>query len=133
MASSSFITLVSLLSKTWNSSHTKQVLRAEALWALKVALGNFSYSSCDGISDLFQEMFLSDPISKDFMLSSSKVSNLISHGLGPHFYNLLVEDIKRVLFYTFEVDETTIKQIKKSLIYTYDFGVKLLIVFLYAL
>ena len=94
-------------------SHIEQVLRAEALWALKVASGNFFFSSCDGIFDLFQAIFPSDSISKDFMLSSSKVSYIISHGLGPYFHFLLVEDIKRVSFYTLEVDETTIKQINK--------------------
>ena len=114
------------------------MLIAEAIWALKVASENFVYSSCDGISDSFiiknllaLPMFPSDPISKNFMLSSSKVSYIISYGLGPYFHNLLVEDIKRVSFYTLEVDETTIKQIKKHFNIHIRFLVKFLIVFLY--
>ena len=113
MASSSSSTLVSLqLSKTWNLSHTEQALRTEALWALKVASGNFFFSSCDVISDLFQVMFPSDLISKDFILSSSKVLYIMSHGLGSYFYNLFVEDIKRVSFSTLDIDKIPIKQIE---------------------
>ena len=38
----------------------------------------------------------------------------MSHGLGPYFYNLLVENIKRALFNIREVNETITEQIKKQ-------------------
>jgi hypothetical protein len=102
-------------STTWNLTHTEQVTRAETLWCLKVASGNFSCSSCDGLSDIFQTMFPNDPVSKDISLSSSKVSYIISHGLDPYFHNILIDDIKKSSsFYTLEVDETTTEQMKKQ-------------------
>ena len=68
------------------------VIKAETIWAMKVASSDMSYRSCEGISSTFDAMFHC-PISKSFKLSRSKVSYVISGGLGPYFQKKLIYDI----------------------------------------
>ena len=74
-------------------SHNDQVTTAEVAWSMKVAMNNYSYNSCEDISSLFKFMF-PGPVSSDFSMSRSKVSYLISDGLGRHFHNKLCEKLK---------------------------------------
>lgn len=60
-----------------------QVTKAEALWAMQVDAGGYSYT-CERIAGLFEAMF-PGTISDKFTMSKSKVSYLISDGLGPYF------------------------------------------------
>ncbi|CAM1296488.1 QTRT1 (predicted) [Pycnogonum litorale] len=96
-------------------SHNDQVAVAEAAWSMKVAASNYSYNSCDGLSQLFQFMFPC-PYTKDFSLGRSKVSYTISDGLGPYFLQLLcksVRDDKNP--FTLQFDETVTAQNQKQL------------------
>lgn len=72
--------LTFLMSSTVND----QVTKAEALWAIQVASCGYSYTSCDSIGELFKAMFPGQ-ITDQFSMSKSKVSYLISDGLGPYF------------------------------------------------
>ena len=65
------------------------VLKAETIWALKFAISDMSYRLCGGISSTFDAMFHC-PIFKNFQLSHSKVSYVISDWLGPY---LKISDI----------------------------------------
>ena len=50
-------------------------------------------------------------------MSRTKVSYMISHGLGPYFHQQTVEDIQRIpnTYYTLHFDETTNAQSKKQM------------------
>lgn len=103
------------------SFNAKQlVTRAEALWAMKVAVSNFSFSSCKDIVPLFQLMFEGDPIANNMQLGERKVSYIISHGLGPYFHDQTVQAIKAAVisgttWFTLAFDECTTSQVKKQL------------------
>ena len=48
------------------------VAKGEVLWAMKIASSNFSFSSSDGTSNLFQDMFPDSMIAKQFTMSHQK-------------------------------------------------------------
>ena len=53
-------------------------------------------------------------VAKQFSMGSSKVSHLLSHGLGPFFADKLTEDIVQSgTFYTLYFDETTVQNRKQ--------------------
>lgn len=96
-------------------SHADKVSKAEIIWALKVAQSDFSFASSDNIVATFQEMF-GTSISKDMTLSSSKLSYLISDGLGPYFRSEMVKDVKSSGFgFTVGYDETPNAQVHNQL------------------
>lgn len=51
---------------------TLHVLHAEITWAMKVVRSHFSFRSCDGIRELFKEMFTDSTIAKDFKMARQK-------------------------------------------------------------
>ena len=81
---------------------------------MTVANSNFSFASCLKVGSVFQEMFPDSDIAKGFSMSSTKVSYMISYGLGPYFLKTLLEDIKDTYF-TLQFDETTTVQVKKQM------------------
>ena len=89
--------------------------RAEIIWAMKVAISNYSNNSCSDIKDTFEAMF-PGAIPSNFTMSASKISHLISYGTGPYFLDLLIDDIKKSdSLYTIQYDETTNRQVNKQL------------------
>jgi hypothetical protein len=68
---------------------------AEILWTLKVVANHFSYNSCDGLSELFVAMFPDSEIAAKFSLGYDKVRYVLNFGLGPHFYQKLVDSLLR--------------------------------------
>ncbi|KAJ8882177.1 hypothetical protein PR048_018665 [Dryococelus australis] len=50
------------------------VIKAEILWTLKVVESGYSFSSCDGLADIFKQMFDDNEIAKSFTLGSTKVA-----------------------------------------------------------
>ena len=91
-----------------------QVTKAETLWALQVASCGYSYKSCDSIGELFKAMF-PGTISEQFSMSKSKVSYLISDGLGPYFRKEIAKQIQTSRCpYTIQFDETGNAQDKKQ-------------------
>lgn len=88
--------------------------RAEILWAFKVVDSNFSFASCEGLKDLFVAMF--GEAAKNFSMNRTKVSYLISYGLGPFITNELTSTIRNsAVKFALCVDETTTAQVKKQL------------------
>ena len=63
-------------------SQQEKVTTAEALWAMKTVSSDYSFASSDGTPHLFQKMF-PGYVSDNFSMSRTKVSYLISDGLGP--------------------------------------------------
>lgn len=96
-------------------SLSDQTTKAEILWVFKTVQSNYSFSSADGISDLFSTMFPCDP-SKEFKLCRTKLSYSVSHGLGPYFQSNVCKDVCSS-GYSFGIcfDETTTVQVVKQL------------------
>lgn len=96
-------------------SHTDQVTVAEAAWCMKVAASNYSYNSCEDLPDLFRFMFPC-PYTQDFSLGRSKVSYVMSDGLGPYFQQLLCQTVRKEGNpFTLQFDETVTMQNQKQL------------------
>ena len=96
-------------------SHNDQVTVAEAAWCMKVAASNYSYNSCEDLPELFHFMFPC-PYARDFTLSRSKASYVISDGLGPYFQELLCQTLRKEGNpYTLQFDETTTIQNQKQM------------------
>jgi hypothetical protein len=86
----------------------EKIATAEILWAPKVAQSNYSYSSCDATPALFKRMFPGD-VAEHFSMSKSKVSYLLSDGLGPHFRREMCASIcETKSLFTLQYDETAI-------------------------
>ena len=87
-------------------SQQEKVITAEALWAMKTAASEYSFASSDGTPHLFQKMF-AGYMSDNFLMTRTKVSYLISDGLGPYFRQKLCHDISHSGYgYTIQYDET---------------------------
>ena len=72
-----------------------------------MSVEDWSFSSSDGINDIFRTMFPGQ-ISLSISLSRTKATYLISDGLGPYFKKKLVEDINESgIYFTIQYDETT--------------------------
>lgn len=100
-------------SRKWNQAD--RITKAEILWTLKSVKSNFSFSSCDNISELFSEMFDCE-ISNGMKLCRTKMSYSISHGLGPFFQSELCKDVRNSGSpYGLCFDETTSVQVIKQL------------------
>ncbi|CAF0943836.1 unnamed protein product [Rotaria sordida] len=94
-SSSSTVPMVTLTRQNENISFTDQVTRAEALWAINTARHGYSYRSCDDLGNLFRRMFPDSRIAEHYKMEQTKLSYVISHGLGPFFHRDLVQDIKK--------------------------------------
>ena len=94
-----------------------QICKAEILWAMKTAKEDFLFWASDGIPQLFQRMLPDSVVAKKMTMSHTKVSYVISHGLGPYFLQKTIDDILSSpdTYYTIHFDETTTSQIKKQL------------------
>ena len=68
-------------------------LKAEVLWALKVADSHYSFHSSCGTSDLFKEMFPDSEIAAKFSCSETRCRYLTTHGLAPYFLGELKSSV----------------------------------------
>ncbi|CAF3357733.1 unnamed protein product [Rotaria sp. Silwood2] len=114
-SSSSNISTVTLASQTKHFSFSDQVTRAEALWAMNATRHGYSYLSCNESGDLFKKMFPDSDIAQKFNMERTKLSYVISHGLGPFFHRNLVEDIKQCERFVLCFDEQKNYQNNKQL------------------
>jgi hypothetical protein len=99
-----------------------QAVRGEIKVALKAVESDWSYSSCDDICELFVDIAPDSQILKKMKMKSSKLSYVISHGLGPYFHDLLVKDLKQAPSFTLGLDSATTKQL--GLTKSLDFKVR---------
>ncbi|CAF4716423.1 unnamed protein product, partial [Rotaria sp. Silwood2] len=92
-----------------------QVSQVEILWALKSVQNAFSYKNPDEVGELFRTMFSDSKIAQKFSIQHSKMSYVISHGIGPYFRDLLIKGIKNCERFVLCFDEQTNNQNKKQL------------------
>lgn len=81
------------------------------MFCTSVAVHNLPYAFGDTATSIFPMMFEDSSIAKDFKCKSTKVSYLISDGLGPYFEEKLINEIyKAQCYYTVQIDETPIPE-----------------------
>ncbi|CAF4493757.1 unnamed protein product, partial [Rotaria sp. Silwood2] len=73
------------------------------------------YKDSDDVGELLRTMFPDSKIAQKFSIQHSKMSYVISHGLGPYFRDLLIKDIKNCERFVLCFDERTNNQNKKQL------------------
>ena len=89
-----------------------KAVRAEIKIALKAVDADWSYNSLDDICDVLIDIAPDSNILKK--MKSSKLSYVISHGLGPHFKEILLDDLGRAPCFTLGLDSATTKQLGLS-------------------
>lgn len=81
---------------------------------MQIASFGYSYRSCDGIGELFKLMFPGS-YADQFTMSKSRMSYLISDGLGPYFRKEVSKNIQMSKCpFTIQFDETGNAQDKKQ-------------------
>ena len=85
---------------------SEKVLHAEVLWVVRVITSHYSFSSCKDISCLFSKMFSDSQIAQSFSCGATKCAYLACFGIYPYFYQLLIEKIRAVKYYTLSFDES---------------------------
>ena len=99
-----------------------QALKAEIKIALKAIEADWSYNSLDNVGEFLADIAPDSKILQKIQMKSSKLSYVISHGLGPFFHSALVKDLQMAPSFTLGLDSATTKQggLSKSL----DFKVR---------
>ena len=82
------------------------VADAEIRWILKCVSSGFSNNSNADTSKLFSVMFSDSVIADKFQLGADKLRYSINFGIGPHFKNILMGNIKESDFYVVSYDES---------------------------
>lgn len=93
---------------------TNPVLKSEILWALNTCSKNFSFRDSRNCGNLFKTMFPDSKIASEFTMDSTKLSYVVSYGLGPYFIKQTASLLQNN-FYCLEVDETTSLSVLKQL------------------
>ena len=91
-----------------------KAVKAEIKIALKAVEADWSYSSLDNISEFLVEIAPDSQILRKVQMKSSKLSYVISHGLGPYFHEILVKDLEQAPSFTLGLDSATTKQLGLS-------------------
>ena len=86
---------------------------AEIRWPFKTAMSHHSCNSSSNLKLLFKVMFPDSEICK-ILLSSSKMSYLICHGLEPHFCQELLSCLEKCDFLVVSFDEAFNEVSKKG-------------------
>lgn len=80
-------------------------LHAVVLWALKLVMSHYSFSSSSDVGMLFPRMFPDNQIAKTFLCGATKCAYLVCFGLSTYFHDLLVEKVRSAECYTISFDE----------------------------
>ena len=91
-----------------------KAIRAEIKIALKAVDSDWSYSSLDDICDVLMDIAPDSIILQKMKMKRSKLSYVISHGLGPHFHDILMDDLGKAPCFTLGLDSATTKQLGLS-------------------
>ena len=94
-----------------------QICKAELLWAMKTAKKDLPFLALDDVPQLFQRIFPDSVVAQKMIMFCTKVSYVISHGLGPYLLQKTIDDIHSSpdTYYTMHFNERTTSQIKKQL------------------
>ena len=97
------------LDNTPLSLHDK-VLKAKIALVLKGVESQWSYQSYENLLEVLRKVDPDSQIIQKMTLSPSKVSYMVSMGLGPYFKKQLVEDVRQSGLYVIGMDGSSFKQ-----------------------
>lgn len=84
-----------------------QICRAEAIFAMSVTMKSIPFSWGDTATEIYHAMFPDSDVAKGFSCGRSKLSRIVSDGLGPYFKSKVVDELCYPnVFYSVVVDET---------------------------
>ena len=89
--------------------------RAEIIATLHFAAQNLSFSSSQNLSTLYQQQFHDSVIARNVKIGPSKMSYMVSYGLGPYFRQMIIKDIVEGNYFTLHFDEMILAQTKKHM------------------
>ena len=92
---------------------SEEVLHAEVLWVIKVVTSHYSFSSYRVISCLLFKVFPNIQIAQSSSCGATKCAYFADFGIYPYFYELIIEKICAVKYYTLSFDES-LKQINQK-------------------
>ena len=70
-------------------------IQEEIIWSLYVSVENNSFRPCDSIRGTFKAMFPDSAVANKFSLPRTKVSYMLSDGIGPVFHQQISDDVKK--------------------------------------
>ena len=82
---------------------------------MKSVQHGFSYKSSEEIGELFRTMFPDSKTAEKFSIQHSKLSYVISHGIGSYFRTQVIGEVKRCEKFVLCFDEQTNNQNNKQL------------------
>ena len=104
----------SQLDQTWTLK--QMALKAEVIAALHFAAHNVSFGSAKNLPLCYQQQFPDSVIAKQVWIGPTKMSYMVSYGLGPYFRQMIIRDIiEGHSYYTVHFDETLLAQTKKHM------------------
>ena len=80
---------------------------AEIRWCLKYMVYSYSFRSCDGLANLFRNIFPDSTIAEKFCLQKGKYEYFINYGIVPHFDSFLMNNVKDSAFYAISFEESS--------------------------
>ncbi|XP_037528509.2 uncharacterized protein LOC119405746 [Rhipicephalus sanguineus] len=90
-----------------STSLQDKVLKAEAMFAMSITTKCIPFSWGDTATDIYHRMFPDSSVAKGFRCGRSKLSRIVSDGLGPYFKSKVVDELCHPgVFYSIMVDET---------------------------
>ena len=99
--------------------------KAELIATLQVAAQNIPFSCAENIATCNQEKFPDSSIAENVTVGPTKMSCLVSHGLGPYFNQMIIREIEEEhSYFTLYFDETVTAKVKNKWIYLCIIGLK---------
>ena len=90
--------------------------KAEIIAALQFASQNIPFSCAENLAVCYQQQFPDSSIAKNVSIGATKMSYLVSYGLGPYFNEMTIKDIVQGnSYFTLHFDETITAQVKKQM------------------
>lgn len=84
-----------------------QVWKAESIFAMSVVSKSIPFSWGDSATGMYECMFPDSEVAKKFSCSRSKLSRIVSDGLGPYFKSRVVSELCHPnVFFSVMIDET---------------------------
>lgn len=94
----------------------QMAVRAEIIATLHFSAQNLSFSSSQSLSACYQQQFPDSLIARHVTLGATKMSYMVSYGLGPYFRQMIIKDIiEGHSYFTLHFDETVSAQTKKHM------------------
>ncbi|KAH9371469.1 hypothetical protein HPB48_010416 [Haemaphysalis longicornis] len=88
------------------TSLSDKITKAEALFTMSLAVKAIPFAYADTASRTFPLMFPDSKIAESFSCGRSKVSYIVSDGLGPHFKIKVIDEVSWPdVYYTIQIDE----------------------------